>query len=176
MYHKKYSFTLGIVALLLLLQSCTATQTPTRKKMPNYLDNGLYENASPFNTKADRLDAMSLTTSTEDIMVGDASVTCVSVSLASPLYDDALLSMVQEYKPIAIMLLTNWMASGNNGAVLDFRKATSATAQEAKFVLKSEGAFTLPVVFKWDMASAGRAKTYMNMLNGVTGISVVKIK
>ena len=165
-----------VVCIALLATGCITSQTPTRKKMPNYLDNGLYENASPFNTKADRLNAMSFTTSTQDIIVGDASVSCVSVSLASPLYDDAILSMVQEYKPIAVMLLTNWMASGNNGAVLDFRKNTGNGGQEAKYYLKSEGAFALPVVFKWDMASAARAKTYMETLNGVQGISVVKIK
>lgn len=165
-----------VVGMALLATGCMTSQTPVRKKMPNYLDNGLYENASPFNTKADRLSAMSFATSTEDIVVGDASVSCVAVSLASPLYDEAILSMVQEYKPIAVMLLTNWMASGNNGAVLDFRKNTSTAAQEAKYFLKSEGAFTLPVVFKWDMLSASRAKAYMETLNSVQGISVVKIK
>ena len=164
-----------VLSIALLATGCTTSQAPARKKMPNYLNSGLYENASPFSTKADRLDALSFATSTEDIVVGDASVSCVSVSLASPLYDDAIISMVQEYKPIAVMLLTNWMASGNNGAVLDFRKNANNTGQEAKYYLKSEGAFALPLVFKWDMASAARVKTYMNVLNGVQGITISKI-
>ncbi|MBK7098885.1 MAG: hypothetical protein IPH58_11625 [Sphingobacteriales bacterium] len=165
-----------VVGLTFTLFSCTTTQSPTRKKMPNYLNDAAFESGAYFRTNgANKSDAFNLVTNNENILLAGVSVPMISVSLASPMYDDAILNMVAEYKPIAALLLTNWVAQGNNGAVLDFRTVNSNQAMEAQYYLKRAASTSIPVVFRWDKNSAARAQTYMSLLTDVPGIKIIKV-
>jgi len=165
-----------VVGIALLATGCMTSQTPSRKKMPNYLESGYLEATNPFNTKIDRLQTLSLVATNELVMVEDRSVSCVAVPLNSAAYDEPIFSLVQEYKPLAVMLLTNWVAMGHNGAVLDLRSNPSQSAIQAQYFLEKQGAFSLPVILKWDKASEPRAFAYMSLLNDVPGVSVKKLK
>ncbi len=178
MFHKNYLPIIGMLALLMLfLSACTTTQTPSRKKMPSYLESGYYEPDNPFNIKKEGFNELSFITGQEDILINEKSVSFTVVPVKSAAQDETFFSLIKEYKPLTAVLLTSWKASANNGgALIDLRSNTAIAGMQAQYNLQTEEAIMFPVIFRWDKVSAGRAASYIGLLNNIPGVTVKKIQ
>lgn len=177
MLHKKIMLITGILAILVVgFSACGPTQTP-RKKMPGFLDDVPFENDYPFKTKRIEVQELSgLSTSQDAVMFEGRSIPSVVLSLPSPEYDNAIIAMVQEYKPVAMVLLANWVGKETKGVVLELHGSTGMAIRQVQYSINKPGVFSIPFTLRWNQASAGRANVFMGLLNDTPGITIEKIK
>ncbi len=176
MFYKKGLPQAGIVILFALLQTaCTTSQAPARKKMPGYLTAGQFESDYYFKSKANNLEKLSFSTSQDEVMLNGNSTTCLSVPLPTAEHDALILSLVQEYKPLASLLLDNWAKEGHKTVIIDLRNNQKGSASQAQYVITKAEAFSITIMFRWDMGSSVRASNFMSYLKDVPGLTIVKL-
>lgn len=123
---------------------------PERKKMP---DLTAWEANFPFHTGV--------------MDIGTASF--LSVALPDPAYDSAAMGLISSYEPFAVPLLTEWATQEGKGVVVDLRSRPDG-GMRADYTIDRSGAFSIPVIFLWDQASAGRAAAYINVLQSLSSV------
>ena len=128
---------------------------PERKKMPDLTDWALGASPAdfPFHTGV--------------IDIGTASF--ISVALPDPAYDSAAMGLISSYEPFALPLLTEWAKQERKGVVVDLRSRPDG-GMRADYTVDRSGAFSIPVIFLWDQASAGRAAAYINVLQSLSSV------
>ena len=165
----KYLFrtSVWIVAIGFLLGSCQKTGRPVRKKIPDLtsledawsLHKPAAGNGLPFYT-------YDLT------LAADGGLQqYVYVPLPDASGDSAIIQLVNNFKPLAIPLLSNWASLQKNGVLIDLRSSNSGT-KKAQFVISKQAAFAVPVTFMWDEYSAARAGVYIGLLQTVPAVAI----
>ncbi len=165
----------GIVGTFVLMLTACAPSTTPRKKLPAYLSAGVFESDYYFKSKITQQDLFSLYTSTESVMLQGRSANFVVLPLPSAEYDAAIIALIQEYKPAALAVLTGWAMQQSRGVVLDLRSATGQFDAEAQYILQKTGAFSIPVILRWNQAAATRARSFISLLDGVPGVTIQKL-
>ena len=97
------------------------------------------------------------------------------IPLPDPADDSATLALVNNYKPIAIPLLTQWAQQQQTGVVIDLRKDESQQVQRTEYLVQRQNAFSIPVVFLWDRSSAARAAGFINILESYPAVKANRI-
>jgi hypothetical protein len=156
------------------LVSCGAgpSAPPERKKFPMFSDNGqavdipLYSLAAP-----DARSGLPFATGSVDLSTDQGASSYFSVSLPDPNYDSLALSLVNNYKPLALSLLSQWAKQRNGkGFIVDLR-SSSNNASRQDYSIEFAGN-TVPVVLLWDNSAASRAAAFLNSAQQIPGISV----
>lgn len=160
-----------LLALLGVIVGLGCAQAPQRKKMPGYLNAEEFEYAYPFRSKADRMNALSFTAENEDFLFEGSVQRFVSVPFPDASYDGIIADMVDQYLPLAPLLLSNWIKEGNKGIIVDFGGIIQGN-HSATYRIEKAGEFSFPMIFRWDAQNAYRANLYMGMLKNVPGIQV----
>ena len=167
----------GIIPLLAVLafQSCAPSGGGgSRKKMPELTGIQGVETYVPYGMQAGN-SAFPFATGYVDLMANGRMETLFSVALPDAGEDSLVLSLINHYRPLAVMMLTQWAQQQQNGVLIDLRTSPINAPRRADFTLQKQDAFSLPVVFLWDGSSAGRAASYMNLLGTAPGISVTRL-
>ena len=136
----------GLAIVIFLGCAGAGPGRPERKKMPDLTD-------FPFHTGV--------------IDIGTASF--ISVALPDPAYDSAAMGLISSYEPFAVPLLTEWAKQEGKGVVVDLRSRPDG-GMRADYTIDRSGAFSIPVIFLWDQASAGRAAAYINVLQSLSSV------
>ncbi|MCH5721101.1 hypothetical protein [Niabella hibiscisoli] len=166
----------GIVGLFVLTLTACAPSTTPRKKLPGYLSAGNFESGYYFKTKMTQQDLLSLPNWQESVTLEGRPVNMLVFSLPYSEYDAAILSLVQEYKPAALAVLSSWALQQHKGVVIDMRNAPGQSVQEVGYSLAKAGAFDIPVIFRWNQASTARARSFLSLLNETPGITIRQLK
>lgn len=173
MFYKKMMWAAAIAGIT--LASCMPSQTPTRKKMPGYLDAGTFETAQPFKTREARMKEFSLATTNESLLFNGNMQHFTTVSLSDASYDALVLNLAEQNKPYAALLIDNWMKQGNSGVIIDLRKDVQKPASSVTYRLEQTNGFSLPVIFRWDAASSLRAESYMALMQSTPGLKAIRL-
>jgi hypothetical protein len=151
-------------------------EPPERKKFPMFTDNGnavdipLYSLATP-----DPGSGVPFATGSVDLSTGGAFSSYYSIALPDPGYDSLALSLVNNYKPLALSLLSQWAKQSTGaGFILDLR-SSSSNGSRKDYSVQFDGS-TVPVVLLWDGHSASRAETFLNSVQQIPGISITTKK
>jgi hypothetical protein len=158
-----FLFVRALYALLLvsLLYSCKSR--PVRKKLPDLsaLD-GL--EATPQNTA----DLQPFYTSDTVLVSNSERKKFLSIAMPYAIYDSLAISVVTNYKPFAVPLLTQWIQQQDEkGVIIDLRNSEDANCSRADYVLTKQlptTVLSIPVVFLWDKTAAYRANLFINEL------------
>ncbi len=162
------------LAVALSLQSCApAGGGSSRKKMPELTDGQGLASYVPYGMQQGNA-AFPFATGYVDVMANGQMETLLSVALPDAAEDSMMLSIIDHYKPLATMMLTQWAQQQKTGVLIDLRSSPITTAQRADFVVQRQDAFSLPVVFLWDRNSASRAAGYMRLLDTAPGFTITR--
>ena len=109
-------------------------------------------------------------TSEVEIQSGGTMETFVAVSLPDPANDSLAMSLVNSYKPLALPLLAEWGTRERKGVLIDLRSSASPAIHREDYVIERGDAFSIPVVFLWDPASAARAAAFIGLLQSIPAV------
>lgn len=98
-----------------------------------------------------------------DMMTGGVVTSFYAVSLPDAGFDSLALSLLENYKPFAIPLIKQWAARERKGVMIDLRFNKTET-NRADYVLEGQDGITIPIIFLWDRFSAGRAASWIQVL------------
>lgn len=165
------------VAAALLLSSAFVAcgggaALPERKKFPMFTDTGLAGDIPlyAFATQ-DSKSGMPFATGYVDLSTEGSSTSYYSIALPDNSYDSLALSLVNNYKPLALPLISQWIKqSGGTGFMLDLR-SSSNSGNRVDYTVNVSG-ITVPVVLLWDNRSASRAETFVKLLQQTSGVSI----
>ena len=93
----------------------------------------------------------------------------LEVALPDPAYDSVAMGLIASYEPFAVPLLTEWAKQEGKGVVVDLRSRRDGGLR-ADYTIDRPGAFSIPVIFLWDQASAGRAASFIEVLQTMPSI------
>lgn len=137
-----------------------------RKKMLTLNSQGLFEAPSFAGAAGD----LPFYTSDIEIQSGGTMETFVAVSLPDPANDSLAMNLVNSYKPFALPLLTEWGSQERKGVLIDLRSNASPAIRREDYVIERADAFSIPVVFLWDPASANRAAAFIGLLQSLPAV------
>lgn len=155
------------------LASCAGPSAPPeRKKFPMFTDNGAAADIPLYSlTSSDANSGLPFATGSVDLSADGGINSYYSIALPNPGYDSLALSLVNNYKPLALSLLSQWAKqSTGKGFIVDLRSSSNNENRQDYSV--QFGGNTVPVVLLWDNNSASRAQTFLNSAQQVPGISI----
>jgi len=171
----------GVIIFPLLLVALIVTQgcgpgevIPERKKMPELTSLQGPESYAPYSERQSAAGHI-FTTGYVDLQVSGGTETLFAVSVPDAADDSLIMNLVETYRPLAVPLLTAWTQQQKHPVLIDLRAAGSQGAQRADYLVQKPGAFSIPVVILWDGYSAGRAASYMRLLQSAPAISVRRL-
>jgi hypothetical protein len=97
------------------------------------------------------------------------------IRLADPANDEALVNLLNTYRPVAIPMLAKWAKEQPGGVVIDLRADESMEPLSAAYLIQRDKAFSIPVQLVWDRRSASRAAYFMKLANGYKEVNITKI-
>lgn len=164
----------AVVLLAGALVSCSAgpTAPPERKKFPMYTDNGRAADIPLFSLATpDHKSGFPFATGSVDLSTDGGASSYYSLSLPDPDYDSLALSLVNNYKPLALSLLSQWAKQSNGkGFIVDLRNSANNGSRQ-DYSVEFAGN-TVPVVLLWDNHSSSRAETFLNSAQQIPGFSI----
>lgn len=167
------------VAILLAgaLVSCGAgpSAPPERKKFPMFSDNGQAADI-PLNLAVPEAEtSRPFATGYVDLSSDGTTSSYYSIALPDPGYDSLAFSLVNNYKPLALSLLSQWAKqNGGVGFIVDLRSSAS-NGKRQDYSVQFEGK-KLPVVLLWDSKSAVRAQSFLNSARQIPGFDISERK
>jgi len=132
---------------------------PERKKMPDLASWGPATGTADF----------PFHTGDIDIQSGSGTVSFLEVALPDPAYDSVAMGLIASYEPFAVPLLTEWAKQAGKCVVIDLRSRPDGSLR-ADYTIDRPGAFSIPVIFLWDQASAGRAAAFIEVLQTLPSV------
>lgn len=99
----------------------------------------------------------------------------VPIHLADPANDEAVVNLLNTYRPFAIPMLTKLAKEQHGGIVVDFRANGSMEQLSATYLIKRDNLFSIPVQLLWDGRSATRAAYFLKLANGYKEVSITKL-
>lgn len=145
---------------------------PERKKFPMFTDNGFAGDIPLYSLATSNPNsALPFATGSVDLSTEGTSSSYYSIALPDPGYDSLALSLVNNYKPLALSILGQWTQQNNGkGFILDLRSGAGDGSRK-DYAVQFAGQ-TVPVVLLWDARSASRAQTFLNTVQQIPGISI----
>jgi len=172
----KHLLSLSISAIAFIaIEGCGPGEVvPERKKMPELTSLQGPESYAPYSERQSAAGHI-FTTGYVDLQVSGGTETLFAVSLPDAADDSLIMNLIETYRPLAVPLLTAWTQQQKHPVLIDLRAAGSQGAQRADYLVQKPGAFAMPVVILWDVYSAGRAASYMQLLQSAPAISVHRL-
>lgn len=157
-----------LVAPFLLLCACAGSAPkPERKKMPQ-LNNFNSQWEISYNAQPTAFN-FPVRTSYVDLLTNGRASTFLAVNFSDNSFDSLALSLAKSYKSVAPTLLQQWAQQQGTGILIDLRQTAAVETQRSEYLLENEGN-SLPVIFLYDQASAGRASTFITLLQTIPAI------
>jgi len=97
------------------------------------------------------------------------------IHLADPSNDEAVVNLLNTYRPVAIPMLAKLAKEQPGGIVIDLRSDESMEPLSAVYVIQKEKAFSIPVQLLWDGRSATRAAYFLKLANGYKEVNITRI-
>ncbi|SKA29484.1 hypothetical protein SAMN04488128_103126 [Chitinophaga eiseniae] len=97
------------------------------------------------------------------------------VHLADPANDEALVNLLNTYRPLAIPMLTKLAKEQRGGIVIDLRADESMEPLSAAYLIRKDNVFSIPVQLVWDGRSASRAAYFLKLANGYKEVNITRI-
>ena len=164
----------AVVILAGTLASCGGgpTAPPERKKFPMFTDNGQAADIPLFSLATpDAKSGLPFATGSVDLSTDGGASSYYSLSLPDPNYDSLALSLVNNYKPLALSFLSQWAKQCNGkGFIIDLR-SSAINGNRQDYSVEFAGN-TVPVVLLWDNSSSARAETFLNNAQQIPGFSI----
>jgi hypothetical protein len=174
---------LWLVLAATLLLGCRGR--PARKKLPDL--NGMetsFEGASSIRDRTPEtipgLPPFYATDTT--VRIGGHTTELLAIALPDPDFDSLAQRMVKAWAPSAAFLRDQLLSQGCKGVLIDLRTEAGPSAPDARtesYRVEGQQAATvflsIPVVFCWDAASAGRAMAFIDALRAVPGFRFTRI-
>lgn len=138
-----------------MMYGCQADgKKPERKKMPELAGyNGFYDGGlNPGYGQAERgFFAENIT-----LQTADGPQNFFNIPLPDATADSLAINLVNNIKPFALLLLNQWAREHKSGVLLDLSTHHNGASYQSNFTLRQEGGFSIPVIIRWDQASAYR--------------------
>jgi hypothetical protein len=159
------------IMLTTLFYSCvTDNKKPERKKMPELSGyDGFYDGG--LNPGADQGEA-GFAAENITIETADGPQNFINIPLPDASTDSLAINLVNDVKPFALPLLNNWAREHKSGILLDLSKHHNGTSNEGNFILRENGGFTIPVIIRWDQASAYRLAEVKALIQTMPAINL----
>ncbi|MBO9634236.1 MAG: hypothetical protein J7578_14065, partial [Chitinophagaceae bacterium] len=98
-----------------------------------------------------------------------------SITLPDPAYDSLAFSLVNNYRPLALSLLSQWTKqNGGTGFIVDLRSGSNEGKRQ-DYSVQFDGK-KLPVVLLWDNSSVVRAQSFLNIARQIPGFDISERK
>lgn len=97
------------------------------------------------------------------------------IHLADPANDEALVNLLNTYRPVALPMLAKLAKEQPGGIVIDLRADESMEPLSAAYVIRRDKVFSLPIQLVWDGRSASRAAYFLKLANGYKEVNITKI-
>jgi hypothetical protein len=165
----------GLATLLMLttlMYGCESgsNKKPERKKMPELVGyDGFYDGG--FNPGGEQLKAAF---AGENVTIETASgpQNFVSIPLPDASLDSLAVNLLNSIKPLALPLLNNWAREHKSGVLLDLCARHTGSGYQGNFTLNGLSGFALPVIIRWDRASAYRLTRLNALVQNMPAISL----
>jgi hypothetical protein len=175
---------LGLLLMAALLSGCEGR--PARKKLPD-LD-GVEVSYEGTNSIGDRtpetIPGLPPFYATDTNMrIGGRATGLLAIALPDPDFDSLAQRMVTAWGPSAALLRDQLLSQGCKGVLIDLRTKAGPSAHDARtesYRVEGQQAATvflsIPVVFCWDAASAGRAMAFIDALRAMPEFRFTRIE
>ena len=166
---------LGLMGLSLFSCSGGSVGVPERNKMPEFVESDRFEAgfseepwASGYPAEASAFAANPI-----DLTIDGQTQGFYQIPLPDASNDSLAFRLLSDLKPFAVPLLINWAQQERHGVLLDLRARREQVAEQSNFELKVPG-YRIPVIVKWDQASAYRVEQLTQFMQEESMIQFIK--
>jgi hypothetical protein len=181
-----------LLMLVITVFSCSPTGKHPRKKLPATLDDEYTtpelpamnrvtsfrkKLTAPTNEWSDLCPSAQKTQDNASCSIAETTIagkSYYSVQISGGTNDEAIMDIIKLYRPFAGSVVDMLLRDGKEGALIDCSGQEGRNTERAEFLVKNDKGRSFSVIFIWDTLSAGRASTFMNELQQLSGITSIR--